>query len=50
MSKLSDDKKLRVSSIAGWREWLKKNHDKEAVIWLVYKKKSAGSVPFDYDM
>ncbi len=29
---------------------MKKNHDREAVIWLVYKKKSTGSAPFDYDM
>ena len=50
MSKQSNDKTLHVNSIQGWREWLEKNHDKEEVIWLVYKKKSTGSVPFDYSM
>ncbi len=43
-------KKLQVDSLEGWKEWLKKNHDKEEVIWLVFKKKSAGEVPFDYQM
>lgn len=27
-----------------------KNHHKEEVIWLVFKKKSTGPVPFDYQM
>lgn len=48
MNKTTDYKKLRVNSIEAWREWLKKNHDKEELIWLVFKKKSAGPVPFDY--
>ncbi len=50
MNKQPGYKKLHVNSIESWREWLKKNHDKEEVIWLVYKKKSTGSVPFDYEM
>lgn len=50
MSKQGDPKKLHVISIDGWRDWLKKNHDKEELIWLVFKKKSTGSVPFDYSM
>ena len=31
-----------------WREWLEKNHDREDVVWLVFRKKSLGDVPIDY--
>ena len=50
MSKPSPNSQLRVESIKGWRLWLEKNHQKEGVIWLVFKKKGAGRVPFDYQM
>jgi uncharacterized protein YdeI (YjbR/CyaY-like superfamily) len=50
MSKQSPYSQLRVDSIEGWRLWLEKNHQKEKVIWLVFKKKSKGQVPFDYQM
>ncbi|MEN8230207.1 MAG: YdeI/OmpD-associated family protein [Bacteroidota bacterium] len=50
MSNHTEIKKLRVKSIEAWRDWLKENHNKEEVIWLVYKKKSEGEVPFDYSM
>jgi uncharacterized protein YdeI (YjbR/CyaY-like superfamily) len=50
MTDQGEIKKLRVNSISDWREWLMRNHDKEAVIWLVFRKKSTGSVPFDYHM
>jgi uncharacterized protein YdeI (YjbR/CyaY-like superfamily) len=43
-------KELRVKSIEAWRDWLHQNHDKEDVVWLVFKKKGAGPVPFDYQM
>lgn len=43
-------KKLRVDSIEAWREWLKANHHREDVVWLVFKKKGSGPVPFDYHM
>jgi uncharacterized protein YdeI (YjbR/CyaY-like superfamily) len=43
-------KKLQVDSLESWKDWLQKNHDKEDVIWLVFKKKSTGPVPFDYSM
>ncbi|MCK4748092.1 MAG: YdeI/OmpD-associated family protein [Bacteroidales bacterium] len=43
-------KQLRAKSIEAWREWLKKNHDMEEVVWLVFKKKGVGPVPFDYQM
>ena len=50
MSKQPVIKKLSTHSIEGWRKWLMKNHDKEEVIWLVFRKKSTGRVPFDYQM
>ena len=50
MSNSTGIKKLHLHSIEGWREWLMKHHDKEEVIWLVFKKKSVGPVPFDYQM
>lgn len=50
MTDQSEIKELRVNSIGAWRDWLIRNHDKASVIWLVFKKKSAGAVPFDYHM
>ena len=50
MTDRGSEKQLRVNSIGEWTEWLKSNHDKESVIWLVFKKKGAGPVPFDYHM
>ena len=41
-------KKLQADSIEAWRTWLRKNHDSEDVIWLVFRKKGAGPVPFGY--
>jgi uncharacterized protein YdeI (YjbR/CyaY-like superfamily) len=50
MSKPGPYSQLRVDSIEGWRQWLEKNHQKKDVIWLVFRKKAAGRVPFDYQM
>jgi len=50
MSNKNQTGQLRVGSIEEWRLWLEKNHHKEEVIWLVFKKKGAGQVPFDYQM
>jgi uncharacterized protein YdeI (YjbR/CyaY-like superfamily) len=50
MSKTNQPGQLRVDSIEGWRLWLEQNYQKEEVIWLVFKKKSTGRVPFDYQM
>ncbi len=50
MSKQGPYSQLRVDSIEGWRLWLEKNHQQEGVAWLVFKKKGAGKVPFDYQM
>lgn len=32
-----------------WREWLRKNHNREKEIWLVYFRKSSGksSIPYN---
>lgn len=32
-----------------WRKWLKKNHDREKLIWLVYYKKHTGKPRIPYD-
>ena len=41
-------KKLQADSIEVWRSWLSRNHDHEDVVWLVFRKKGKGPVPFDY--
>ena len=48
MSKTDYPDQLRVGSIEAWIDWLKKHHQDRKVVWLVYKKKSKGAVPFDY--
>ncbi len=40
--------KLRADSIEAWKSWLAQNHDCEDVVWLVFRKKGKGPVPFDY--
>ena len=41
-------KRLQADSLEAWRSWLHKNHDRENVVWLVFRKKGAGPVPFGY--
>lgn len=41
-------KRLQADSIEAWRSWLRENHDREDVVWLVFRKKGAGPVPFGY--
>jgi len=41
-------KKLQADSIEAWRTWLSKNHESEDVVWLVFRKKGTGPVPFGY--
>ncbi len=41
-------KKLHADSIEAWRIWLAEHHDREDVVWLVFRKKGKGPVPFDY--
>jgi uncharacterized protein YdeI (YjbR/CyaY-like superfamily) len=50
MSKNQEYKQLRVSSIEAWRSWLEKNHLTANGIWLVFRRKGTGPVPFDYQM
>jgi len=42
-------KQLRVQSLEAWREWLRENRDKSDGVWLVFRKKGTGPVPFTYD-
>jgi uncharacterized protein YdeI (YjbR/CyaY-like superfamily) len=41
-------KQLRVDHIEAWRSWLHQNHGREDLVWLVFRKKGKGPVPFDY--
>jgi uncharacterized protein YdeI (YjbR/CyaY-like superfamily) len=50
MSDTKSYRKLFARSLQEWTDWLRKNHHKEDVIWLVFRKKSQGPVPFDYSM
>jgi len=40
---------LYVKNRKEWRNWLKKNYDKEKLIWLVYYKKHTGKPRIPYD-
>jgi len=42
--------KLHADSIEVWKSWLAQNFDRENVVWLVFRKKGLGPVPFDYQM
>lgn len=41
-------KQLHAHSIEEWSSWLEKNHGREDVIWLIFRKKGKGPVPFNY--
>lgn len=41
-------KQLHAGSIEDWRSWLRAHHDREEVVWLVFRKKGTGPVPFGY--
>lgn len=41
-------KTLHVTTKKEWRAWLKKNHSKENVIWLVFYKKASGKPRISY--
>jgi len=49
MSKEDLADRLRVNSLEAWRDWLKSNHGKKKIVWLVFRKKGRGRVPFVYD-
>ena len=40
---------LYISNRAGWRRWLKNNHNKEKDIWLVYYKRHTKKLSIPYD-
>ena len=40
--------KLQADSIEAWKSWLAQNYDRKDVVWLVFRKKGKGPVPFDY--
>jgi uncharacterized protein YdeI (YjbR/CyaY-like superfamily) len=40
---------LHVTNIAEWRAWLKRNHDVEKEVWLVFYKKHTGKPNISYD-
>ena len=40
---------LYVKNRKEWRNWLKKNHNKEKLVWLVYYKKHTGKPRIPYD-
>jgi uncharacterized protein YdeI (YjbR/CyaY-like superfamily) len=50
MSKKPELQILRAGSLSEWTGWLEKHHRQEEGVWLVFKKKEAGAVPFDYPM
>jgi uncharacterized protein YdeI (YjbR/CyaY-like superfamily) len=42
-------KSLTPSSLADWRNWLAKNHDREQEVWLVYFKPASNRTNLDYE-
>ena len=45
---LEEMKQLHAGSIEEWRSWLQAHHQEEEVVWLVFRKKGTGPVPFGY--
>lgn len=41
-------KQIYVKDRKEWRDWLSRNHDKEAGVWLIYYKKETGRATLDY--
>lgn len=42
-------KRLYITNRKDWREWLKKNFNREKEIWLIYPKKSSGKERISYN-
>jgi uncharacterized protein YdeI (YjbR/CyaY-like superfamily) len=40
---------LYCCDVAGWRRWLQRNHQREAVIWLVYLKEQSTEQKLTYE-
>ena len=45
--KTSDE--LYVTNRDDWREWLRKNYDKEKEVWLIYYKEYTSKPSISYD-
>lgn len=43
------DPSIYMPDKAGWRKWLKNNHDKKSVIWLIHYKKHTGKPSLAYN-
>jgi uncharacterized protein YdeI (YjbR/CyaY-like superfamily) len=41
--------KKTFKTAAAWRDWLRRNHDREKEIWLVYYKKASGKRSMTYE-
>lgn len=50
MSKAPPLQTLWIGSLKEWHDWLSNHHRKSDGVWLVFKKKEAGPVPYDYGM
>lgn len=45
---LENMERLQANSTDEWKSWLLENHDREEGVWLVFRKKGKGPVPFGY--
>ncbi len=48
MNKKNPLEQLRAGSILAWKAWLQENHHRSDGVWLVFRKKGSGPVPFSY--
>jgi len=42
-------KSLYFKTVDEWRTWLRRNHDKEKGVWLIFYKKNTGKPSLDYE-
>jgi len=42
-------KDIYIKTLAGWRDWLKQNHDKSSGVWLIFYKKLSERTSLEYD-
>ena len=42
-------KTLHVQTRSDWRDWLRKHHDKESGIWVVFNKRHTGRASLSYE-
>ncbi len=50
MNNTDRSQELRLDRIEAWIDWLREHHQDQKLVWLVFKKKGKGPVPFDYHM